>query len=153
MNKMLCKKIKVLSAEFVIKTTRKKIAGYKQYELTEGQIYVHALINGEKKRLVINTPAGFICDSTSLPYASDSAGDIHDFGYCTQSQSHGYTRLFWDKVYYFLMLNLGYWQWQAYWRYAGVRIFGLIPYRRRRREKYQMLRARAVHKHLEKWGV
>lgn len=153
MDKIKTKKIEVFEAKFEVKTERTKIDGFKQYQLSKGRISLFLEIDGKEKRIAIDIPAGFICDSTSLPWAKDSAGDVHDFGYCTQSQNQGYTRYFWDRVYYLLMLDLGYWDWQAYWRYLGVRIFGALPYRRRRREKYQMIRARAIGSHLDTWGV
>ena len=144
-------KLKVRNARFVTIPQRRKIAGLKQFVFdTYGKIKVELDNNQE---IFFTIPKGFICDSTSLPYAVDSAGDVHDFGYCVQGAKHGYDKSFWDSVFYYLMLDMGMPKWRSKVRYWGVRYFGFIAYNNRRKEKYQALRMQAVNDVISHWGV
>ena len=146
-------KLKVKNARFLTVPKRRKIAGLKQFVFdTGGKIEV--LILGEKLKVgVMKIPKGFICDSTSLPWAVDSAGDVHDFGYCVQGSKKGYTKEFWDDVFYYLMLDIGMPKWRAKVRYWGVKYLGGRAYRQRRAEKYQALRMEAVANLIKELGV
>lgn len=86
-------------------------------------------------------------------WASPSAGDVHDFGYCVQGAKHGFDKVFWDKVFYHLMIDIGMPKWRAKFRYAGVRVLGHVAYAKRRKEKYQSLRIQSVSTIITEWGV
>lgn len=157
-------KLKVATAKFIsAPPKRRRIAGLKYFICeTNAIIEVGVKIQSPrgKRKGVFNTqlitidiPKGFICDSTSLPWAVDSAGDVHDYGYCVQGAKKGFDRKFWDKVFYHLMISIGMPKWRAKIRYLGVRTLGYLPYKKRRQEKYQTLRMHAVSGIIEKWGV
>lgn len=152
MNKAKAKpKLKIKSAKFINIPKRRKIAGLKQFVFdSDGKILV-TLYNNQK--IYLSIPRGFICDSTSLPWAVDSAGDVHDWGYCVQGAKYGYTKAFWDTVFYHLMRDIGMPKWRCKVRFYGVRLFGGLAYNKRRAEKYQALRMYSVSNVINKWGV
>lgn len=148
----------IIDAKFDLYPQRRKIAGTKQFTFdSEGKFTVFYKNSANLKKSVAVAfviPEGFICDSTSLPWAIDYAGDAHDYGYCIQGEnSRGYDKEFWDKVFYYLMLDIGMPKWRAKIRYRGVRMFGGISYRKRRAEKYQFVKMTKLFKFIDELGI
>jgi hypothetical protein len=143
MNKLVPVGVTVLNKPF-----RKSIKGGKLFQFsTPGHIQVlHE--NGTYRSF--HAPKNFICDSTSLFYAVDVAGDFHDVFYAIQDQADGQNRAYWDRLYYLLMLELGFNKYQAMIRFAGVRIFGGWAYRTRRLEKYHAIKMLSISTHILK---
>lgn len=146
--------LKVIGASFNTRPKRRKLENSKDFIFdTHGEFLVtcEGIKNPYRK---FEIPMGFICDSTSIPYVNkDSAADAHDFLYCRQGIKQGYDRLFCDKVFYYLMLDIGMPKWRARVRYQGVRLFGGLPYRKRTYEKHHFLKMKVVSKLIPDWRV
>lgn len=102
---------------------------------------------------VIVIPVNFICDSTSLPWADDICGDLHDCGYGIQGSKYGFTKAFWDKCYKLSMEYENFPPTLIFTRYNGVRMFGGKAYKDRRNEKYGVIRHKALSDIINKMGV
>lgn len=101
----------------------------------------------------ITIPKNFICDSTSLPWADDINGDLHDCGYGIQGSKYGFTKDFWDLCYKLSMQREKFHPFLIFTRFNGVKYFGGKAYQDRRNEKYSVIRHKALSSIINRMGV
>lgn len=103
--------------------------------------------------ITFKIPKRFICDSTSLPWADDIHGDLHDFGYRIQGSTYGLTQAFWDKAYKLSMENANFNATRIWFRYWGLRLFGSKAYIKNRIRKYESLSDASTASFMQDFGV
>lgn len=104
-------------------------------------------------RIEIRVPKGFVCDSTSLPWADDRHGDLHDFGYRIQGSSYGFTKKLWDKSYKLSMQDDDFNKIKIVVRYNGVKLLARKAYIQNRIRKYEALSDNSMANFMQKFGV
>lgn len=103
--------------------------------------------------ITFTTSNNFICDSTSLPWANDIWGNMHDFLYRIQGCKFGLGKKFCDRAYYMGMVgDKDFNNKLAYVMYMGVKFLGSKAYSKNRIRKYEYQSDKATGEIVDKMG-
>lgn len=133
--------------------TLKQASDYNNFLKDNKYVKVDSPNNSRLLFITFTTSNNFICDSTSLPWANDVWGNMHDFLYRIQGCKWGFGKQFCDRAYYMGMVgDKGFNNKLAYVMYIGVKFLGSKAYSKNRIRKYEYQSDKATGEIVDKMG-